>query len=235
MAGVARAQSAAPADFDRPVSWRLLVPNIISDQKKIWTLPAKVAEGHHWVPAAAFLGATAAVIALDPVEGGYFRRTTALHGFDSVATSNVTMAGTLAVPAAFFVVGKLRKDTKATRTAWLAAEAVADSEVVATALKYATRRQRPEYFSKNANFADSWFENGPGTGSFPSGHTITAFSVATIIARRYGNHRWVPFVSYGLAGLVGFSRLSLSAHFLSDVAVGGMLGYSISRFAVLRQ
>jgi membrane-associated phospholipid phosphatase len=38
-----------------------------------------------------------------------------------------------------------------------------------------------------------------------------------------------------MAALVGFSRLSLSAHFLSDVFMGGALGYSISRFAVLRQ
>jgi len=37
-----------------------------------------------------------------------------------------------------------------------------------------------------------------------------------------------------MAALVGFSRLSLSAHFLSDVFMGSALGYSISRFAVLR-
>jgi membrane-associated phospholipid phosphatase len=43
----------------------------------------------------------------------------------------------------------------------------------------------------------------------------------TGVARRYGNHRWIPYVAYGAAALVGFSRLSLSAHFLSDVFVGG--------------
>ena len=64
---------------------------------------------------------------------------------------------------------------------------------------------------------------------------IEAFAVATIVARRYGNHRWIPYVAYGAAALVGFSRLSLSAHFLSDVFMGGALGYSISRFTVLRQ
>ena len=74
-----------------------------------------------------------------------------------------------------------------------------------------------------------------GRGSFPSGHTIAAFSVATVISRRYGNHRWVPYVAYGMATLVGFSRLSLSSHYLSDVFMGGALGYSISRFSVLRQ
>jgi membrane-associated phospholipid phosphatase len=64
---------------------------------------------------------------------------------------------------------------------------------------------------------------------------MVAFSVATVIARRYGNHRWVPYVAYGLASVVGFSRLTLNVHFLSDVVMGGALGYSISRFTVLRQ
>ena len=68
-----------------------------------------------------------------------------------------------------------------------------------------------------------------------SGHSIEAFAVATIIARRYGNHRWVPYAAYGLASVVGFSRLTLNVHFLSDVFMGGALGYSISRFTVLRQ
>jgi membrane-associated phospholipid phosphatase len=55
------------------------------------------------------------------------------------------------------------------------------------------------------------------------------------VARRYGNHRWVPFVSQGLASAVALSRVTGSAHFFSDVFVGGVLGYSISRFAALGQ
>jgi membrane-associated phospholipid phosphatase len=87
--------------------------------------------------------------------------------------------------------------------------------------------------------ADSWFSGKGnwyrGNGSFPSGHTIAAFSIATVIARRYPHQRWVPYVAYGLAGMVGFSRLTLLSHFPSDVFVGGALGYAIGRFAVLRQ
>ena len=124
-------------------------------------------------------------------------------------------------------------------TALLAGEAIADAELVTTVLKDTTRRVRPAGVSKNGNFSDTWFESGGstirGSGSFPSGHTIAAFSAATVIARHYGQHRWVPYVAYGAAALVGFSRLSLSAHFLSDVFMGGALGDSISRFAVLRQ
>ncbi len=121
----------------------------------------------------------------------------------------------------------------------LAGEAVAGSEILATVMKLAIRRVRPATLQPERNFSGTYFENkGPAlraAGSFPSGHAITAFSVATIVARRYGNHKWVPYVSYGLAALVGFSRVSLSAHFISDVFVGGALGYSVSRFAVLRQ
>jgi len=42
-------------------------------------------------------------------------------------------------------------------------------------------------------------------------------------------------VAYGLAATVGFSRLTLSAHFLSDVFAGATFGYTIGRFSVLRQ
>ena len=225
--------------LDRPVSWKLLLPNVLSDQQRIWSFPARVAEGHNWIPTAIVLGTAAGLIALDPTEAGYFRRTTTFNGFNNTFTSNATTFGIIAAPVALYGVGLIRRDSKMQRTALFAAEAVADAEVVTTVLKDATKRVRPAGFPSNGNLYDSWFEsNGSfvrGHGSFPSGHTIAAFSVATVVARRYGNHRWVPYAAYGMAALVGFSRLSLSAHFVSDVFMGGVLGYSISRFAVLRQ
>ena len=123
-------------------------------------------------------------------------------------------------------------------TALLAGEAVADAEILTTVLKDATKRARPVSIPAHGNYWDSWYDNKGsvlrGNGSFPSGHTIAAFSVATVIAHRYRTHRWVPYAAYGAATLVGFSRLTLSAHFTSDVFFGAALGYSISRFAVLR-
>jgi membrane-associated phospholipid phosphatase len=110
---------------------------------------------------------------------------------------------------------------------------------VTTVFKDADRRLRPAGVPPKGNFSDTWFDDNTrflrSNGSFPSGHSIGAFSVATVIARRYGNHRWVPYVAYSGAALIGFSRLSLSAHFASDVFMGGALGYSIARFTVLRQ
>jgi membrane-associated phospholipid phosphatase len=224
---------------DRPVSWKLLSPNILHDQERIWTFPARLAQGQDWIPTAAVLGTTAGLIALDPTEGSYFHNSSLFHGFNNVFTSNATIVGTILAPVSLYAIGFIRHDSKMERTALLAGEAIADTEIVATVFKDATRRVRPAAFPTHGNLYDSWFESSGsflrGNGGFPSGHTVAAFSVATVVARRYGNHRWVPYASYGLAALVGFSRLSLSAHFLTDVFVGGALGYSISRFTVLQQ
>ena len=198
--------------------------------------------GQNWAPTAAVLGITAGLVLLDPTEAGYFRRTPTFHGFNNIFAGNATAVGTGAVPASLFAIGLIRRDSKMQRTALLAGEAMADAAILTTVLKDATKRVKPAGFSVSGNLSDSWFDKSgspssyiKGNGSFPSGHTIEAFSVATIIARRYRNHRWVPYAAYGLASLVGFSRLSLSAHFLSDVFMGGALGYSISRFTVLGQ
>ena len=224
---------------DRPVSWKLLFPNLIHDQEHIWSFPGRLVQGQDWIPTAAVLGTTAGLIALDPHEAAYFRRTQTYQGFNNVFTGNVTSIGIIAAPVSLYAVGWIRKDSRMQRTALLAGEAVADAEILTTVWKTATRRLRPADIPTNGNFSDSWFEASGsvvrGNGSFPSGHTIAAFSVATVISRRYGNHHWIPYVAYGMASVVGFSRLSLSSHYLADVFMGGALGYSISRFTVLRQ
>jgi membrane-associated phospholipid phosphatase len=231
--------SQVPAATDRSVSWVELIPNIVDDQKHIWTFPARLTHHHNWVPALAVVAVTAGLVALDSRTDKPFQTTTAFHGFNSAFSSTNTSLGIAMMPVSLYAVGLLRKDYYAANTALLAGEAVADSEIVAEVLKTATRRERPQYFSAGGNFADSWWEGpggvGLGHGGFPSGHAIAAFSVATVMSRRYGKtHRWVPFVAYGLAATVGLSRVTTLAHFPSDVFLGAALGYSVSRFAVLR-
>ena len=231
-----------PPVFDRPVSWKLLYPNLIADQKQVWSFPARLMHGHNWTSTAALLGITAGLVLVDPSEAGYFRRTPTFHGFNNIFTGNATAIGTGAVPASLYALGLIRRNPQMQHTALLAGEAMADAAILTTVLKDATKRVKPAGFPASGDLYDSWFEKTgspsfyiKGNGSFPSGHTIEAFSVATIIARRYRNHRWVPYAAYGVASVVGFSRLTLSVHFLSDVFMGGALGYSISRYTVLRQ
>jgi membrane-associated phospholipid phosphatase len=232
----ASAPSTEPA-AERPVSWKLLYRNVIADQKQIWTFPARLVQGQNLVPTAAVVGVTAGLFFADPKESAYFRNTQTFNGFRNIFNGNATAIGMGAVPASLYVIGRFRKDSKMQHTALLGGEALADIAIVQTVLKDAARRVKPARYP-----ASGWFQSqgAPtsylrGNGSFPSGHTMAAFAIATIVARRYGNHRWVPYAAYGLATAVGFSRLTLNVHFLSDVAMGGAIGYSISRFTVLRQ
>jgi membrane-associated phospholipid phosphatase len=231
------AQSPGFRASDRLVSWKLLFGNVMSDQKQIWTFPVRLAQGKNWIPTTAVVGTTAGLMFLDSRESRYFRTTTSFNGFKNIVTGNAAAIGMGAVPASLYAIGLVRKDSKMQSTALFAGEALADTVLVQTALKDIARRVKPARYPTTG-----WFSSkGPptsylrGNGSFPSGHSMAAFSVATIVARQYGNHRWVPYVAYGLAGLVGFSRLPLNVHFLSDVFMGGAIGYSISRFTVLRQ
>jgi membrane-associated phospholipid phosphatase len=223
----------------RPVSWDSLLPNIESDQKEIWTFPARIRRKKILFPTLGVLAVTAGFIALDPVESGYFRRSSTYSGFNSIFSSTATSLGIGFAPGLLYAEGLMRKDSYAQKTALLTAEAIADSELVDEVMKRAFSRVRPGALPSNGEFGDTWFETKGGlvngSGGFPSGHAIAAFSVATVMARRYSNHHWVPWVAYGLAGVVAFSRLSLSAHFGADVFMGAALGYSISRFTVLRQ
>ena len=144
----------------------------------------------------------------------------------------------LAFPVAFYAVGQARKDVYAKHTVLLATEAVIDAELLTTVLKDVDRRILPAQVPTPKGFGDSWFEaHGRwyrGIGSFPSGHMIAAASLATLFADRYPKLRWHRFLAFGLAGLVGFSRLPLQARYPSDVFAGAVLGYSIAHYAVLR-
>lgn len=234
------AQPVPAAAPDRVVSWQKLPRNVLSDQKSIWLFPAHLRHRNVLLATIAVAGATAALIAIDSKEGHYFRNTSAFNGFNNAFSGTHTSIGMLVAPVTWYAAGLIRKDEKSQTTALLAAEAVVDSEILTTVMKDIDRRLRPGAIAPNGNFSDTWFDSGGnwlrGRGSFPSGHTIAAASIATVFARRYGReHRWVPYVAYGLAAAVGFSRITLSAHFLSDVFMGGALGYSIGRFAVLHQ
>jgi membrane-associated phospholipid phosphatase len=241
LAGEPDARSSQPKSEispERPVSWKAIPQNIIQDQKSIWTFPLQVARGKHWKPVLGFVAVTAALVALDPYDTPYFKRTPRYAGFDKVFSGRNTSLGMAIVPASFLVAGMARHDTYAQHTALLAAEAFADSEILSTIIKDGTHRVRPSDLPLTANYSDTWFEArnsilGKHSG-FPSGHAIAAFSIATVFARRYRQHRWVPWVSYGLASLVVFSRLPLQAHFPSDVFAGAALGYFISRGVVLQ-
>lgn len=57
--------------------------------------------------------------------------------------------------------------------------------------------------------------------AFPSGHTAYAFAGATLLGNRYPKLRIPLYIG---AGLVGFTRIYLGRHYLSDVIAGAAVG-----------
>ncbi len=222
----------------RPIGWTRLVPNIAEDQQAIWLFPAKLAHRKYLVPTLAVVGATAALVAVDPIVSRYFATTNSFQALNKSLPGKGATYGLWLTPVALYATGFFRKDPYLRDTAMFAAEAVAGSEILTTIMKDLDRRTRPAAVGLTNSFSDGWFESKgkwyQGNGSFPSGHTIAAFAIATIVARRYPHQRWLPYVAYGVAGLIGISRITLLSHFASDVFMGAALGYSIGRFAVLR-
>ncbi len=62
-----------------------------------------------------------------------------------------------------------------------------------------------------------------GNSSFPSGHTVSAFAAAAILAL-YCRSSILEVLYLILAVAVGFSRIYLSQHFLIDVLAGSFVG-----------
>lgn len=90
-------------------------------------------------------------------------------------------------------------------------------------LKYAVGRARP-YVA-----ASPWLFTGPtldgSASSFPSGHTTTAFALATVAAAAYPRYSGC---FYAIAGLVGLSRIAVGMHWSSDVAAGAVFGIAVA-------
>jgi len=221
----------------RETTWRSLPGDFLHDQKGIWTFPAQLAKGRHWLPTLAVVGGTAGLIAADPHIMPYFRsHQRNLDDVNDVFDPYITTGEVIAVPASLLAAGYIRHDQYQISTALLCGEAYADSAVVDLAIKAVTRRQRPLDVPPGGDFHDTFFNGGksPFHGSaFPSGHAAGVFSVATVVATRYRNHKWVPWLAYGFATVVSFSRVTTEAHFPSDVFLGAALGYTITRYQVL--
>jgi undecaprenyl-diphosphatase len=101
--------------------------------------------------------------------------------------------------------------------------AIVAVNVAQVALKCSFRRARP-------SGPVSWWDiHAPDQFSFPSGHTMNAFAVATLVTVH------VPVaapLAFAVAASVGASRVVLELHFVSDVAAGATLGTVLAAAAV---
>lgn len=200
--------------------------NILRDQRAIWTSPFSLHQGDAtWIApltvSSALLFATDRRSAGELAEPGDHRSRLRI-------SSDISRGGSFyvtgAIAGTFYLIGRTTDNQRARETGLLSMEALTDSGIVASALKTVAQRPRPTVDDASGEF----FDRG---SSFPSGHSASAWSVATVVAFEYGRHRpLVRFAAYGLATAVSMSRYTGENHFLSDVLVGSAIGYGIGRY-----
>ena len=212
-----------PGDTERfkPLMHKLGV-NILLDQKEIWTSPfhMRATDAKWWIG----LGAvTAALIATD------HKTSNAVLGSNSEIrwgnrVSNIGASYTL-IPlvAGFYGYGVWKDDPKPREVGVLGGEALLDALIVVEVLKVIAGRNRPDAETDKGKFF-------VGGSSFPSGHAMESWALASVIAHEYKHTKVVGVVAYGLAGVVSAARFGAQKHYLSDIVAGGSMGWFIGRY-----
>ncbi len=140
--------------------------------------------------------------------------------------------GAVAIPVVTYGVGLLAHDRAAATVGLHTGEAVFAASVVTTVIKAVAGRARPfvSHDSDATNFAlGRGLRRGDAYQSFPSGHATASFALAAALAGE-GRVRWPRLnrftapLGFGMAALVGASRVYHDAHWASDVLAGAGVG-----------
>ena len=139
-----------------------------------------------------------------------FERHRTFHDFTGESLNIIGSPPThFAATGLWYVVSAQEQDEFNKRRAWTMMTALSVNGLVVVGLKAIRHNDRP---------------NG-GIWSWPSGHTASSFTVASVLDEFYGPKVGIP--AYALAGLVGYRMMDAGDHWGSDVLFGGTLGWVV--------
>jgi membrane-associated phospholipid phosphatase len=122
------------------------------------------------------------------------------------------------VPLGNIGMGFYNNDKTLTRQGVVAGSSVLLALGISTGFKFAIKRKRPF-----VTYDDIQKETKAGPFSFPSGHTTSAFALATAYSLAYP--KWYVIApAYLYAGAVAWSRMHLGVHYPTDVLAGILIG-----------
>jgi len=131
----------------------------------------------------------------------------------------------------FYLSGLFFNRKKEKDTAFNLLEALIFTQGITQGIKRTTGRASPSA-DKGAFYFEGFREHPCSYClSFPSGHSATAFALASVIAEQYDN-KLIDWVSYSLAFLAAWAKVNDNAHFTSDVFFGGVLGTWVGKTIV---
>jgi len=186
------------------------------------------------------LGLGLAAFAIDRQATHFFHDRLAAHWFRRIRRTTDFAKGSHWLAAAILIIGL----TYAARLAmgdvlfllrlWRAAIAflacLAVSSAILHSIKLVCGRRRPRDELEHELYGFRFFHYDSQHDSFPSGHAMTIFCVAIVLAGLFPLLAWLWF---GLALYLALTRAFLNAHFLSDVLIGAAIGLLASRETLL--
>lgn len=222
-------QNAAPAYCgDRPA------PDPVGYAKRFWGdlkelpgKPGKWSSGQWWL-AGGVVAATGGGLFVDDKVDDYYKshRSRTLHDISNSVTHFGDSRYQVPLISGLWLSGYAFNSPKLRQIAADAAEAsVIAAFMINPALCYMTGRALPSSGESPSNFRPfTWHRY-----SFPSGHTSAAFALASVLDTdlRDTFGYWQTPIIYGGALGVAQSRLYDHKHYLSEVILGGAIGWSI--------
>ncbi len=130
---------------------------------------------------------------------------------------------------AMYGAGLLFENTWLRETSVLMASALSVSVLTESALKIIVGRARPYTGLSHDQFRP--FNARADFVSFPSGHTVVAFTLSAVLSERIKN-TWASIGLYSLATLTAMSRMYSRDHWLSDCVFSGALSVFTARSVV---
>lgn len=205
---------------------------IVQDQKAIWTSPFHTAKKDikFWAIAG---GATAVFVAADRWTVKQLPNSSAQVSVSTWASRVGSAYSLVPISAGFYFIGTGAHADRFRETGLLGFEALLDANLAVEALKLVTNRARPLESDGKGHFEDS--PNGRWSSGFPSGHAISTWALASIVAHQYPHPRYVPIIVYGLATTVVVARVGARQHFPGDVIAGSAMGWFIGDFVYGRR
>lgn len=97
-------------------------------------------------------------------------------------------------------------------------------------MKLVVGRRRPRDDMELGLYEFVWFRFALAYNSFPSGHSLTITCVAVIATCVFPH---LAILWFAIAAWLGLTRALLTAHFLSDVFIGGGIGLLAARETLL--
>lgn len=185
-----------------------------------------------WAVAGSLVAASAVVYVFDEEIYNYFdRQFTDENAIEFGKIADAYGSGLLSIPmlGGFFITGLIKKNDRAKHAALAGMQAFLLSGGAGWIIKELTHRARPDQLAEPDPGVWAGPFSGSGYNAFPSGHTMRAFALATVMAGVYNDKPWLGAAFYGLAGLTAYSRLVSGEHWASDVIAGAALGYGVGR------